>query len=745
MDMPMRWTRLLVPACLAAALLTPATLRAQDAAARAGIERFRDSLAAVTDTAALLRLERTMIDAARADRDNTLLHLRLGFLALRLGELGGDSHFDDAASEFQWAIDLEPGWPYPWYGMGLAEYAIGDSRVSVVAGLQSMLGKDALSRSAVAFARSAEVEPAFAQGLVELANTALAQRVNIKLDVALDALRRAGTTVAASNPDVLLARGRVEREVGDADSALAAFRRHVNLAPNRAMGLYEVARTRLMMGDVAGQLAYYEGASSNDSAVVATYRADLALIAPDSVLDAYDAARGRDRVAMLRDFWTTRDRQDLRGEGSRLAEHFRRFFYARRNFALAGTNRHYDIVERYRSGSKDFDDRGVIYLRHGAPTARAAHNAPDIEPNESWRYARPDGDLLFHFVAREDVQDYKLVESLFDVLGFSNAVLLGAADNSFGSDASALMTSREGLSPVYGRLQSVGRISGERFRADERRMGRQSIEIGTTSDSYTLTFGRELDGVTNVLAVGRDASGTLVQVTYAIEGEDLVPVPVSRGVLYTIRVRFMAMDSAGAVVATLDTTRGFVAAEPVPPREHLLGRIALHVPPGTHRYRLSIEQGTDAGLVTPLGEVRVGPAAPATPALSDIALGGGVSSLGWAREGADTVYFNPLRRFRRADEMLVYYDVTGIAAGADYSTELEVRKEGGGGFLRRLFGGGGAAISLTFDEEKRPEPGIERAVSLAKLGPGRYTVTVKVTDTAGRSDERSADFEVVGR
>ncbi len=36
-------------------------------------------------------------------------HLRLGFLALRLGDLaGGAGHYDDAASEFQWAIDLQP-------------------------------------------------------------------------------------------------------------------------------------------------------------------------------------------------------------------------------------------------------------------------------------------------------------------------------------------------------------------------------------------------------------------------------------------------------------------------------------------------------------------------------------------------------------------------------------------------------------------------------------------------------------
>ena len=201
---------------------------------------FATPLPATADTSGLLELEKRMIAAAKAERNNAVQHLRLGFLSLRIGELGGQSHYDDAASEFQWAIDLEPKWPYAWYGMGLAEYGVGDSQVSFVTGLKTMLGKDALTRSAVAFAKSAEVDPAFVRGLVDLANTALRQRVNIKLGVALDALRRAGNTPARDDPEVMLARGRVEREVGDGDSALVALpglsRARAQQGPWRARG-----------------------------------------------------------------------------------------------------------------------------------------------------------------------------------------------------------------------------------------------------------------------------------------------------------------------------------------------------------------------------------------------------------------------------------------------------------------------------------------------------------------------------
>jgi GWxTD domain-containing protein len=733
----------------AALLVLPAVAAAQAPEDRAALERLRDSLAAITDTVALSALEARGIELARADRNNTLLHLRIGFIALRLGELASKSHYDDAASEFQWAIDLEPQWPYPWFGMGLAEYGVGDSKVSVVAGLQTMLGKDALTRSAVAFARSAAVDPSFVVGLVELANTALRQRVNIKLGVALDALRQSASTPSSGHPDVLLARGRVEREVGDADSAIAAFRRYVATGPNRSLGLLEVARTGLMTGRLDAQLAYYEGASGNDSGAVGAYRRDLAMIAGDSVLDAFDRSTGAARSALLRTFWSERDRTELQIAGSRLAEHYRRYYYARRNFSLASTNRHYDIVERFRSGSEDFDDRGIIYIRHGAPDARAAYHSPSVPANESWRYTRPDGDLVFHFISREDVQDYKLVESIFDVLGFSSAVLLQETERTpvlsdLGSRAEELLLSREQLSPMYARLQRVGRVSAARYHADERRLGRESLRIGTTTDSYGLRFPKELPARTDVLAVGAVDGRPVVHVTYAIPGSSLVPVRMNRGFMYAVRLRFMALDAQGDVVASVDTTRRFVAAQEVPAGEHLVGRVAVPVAEGQLVYRLALQQGEDAGLVSARDSLRAVARPSAGPSLSDIVLGSRTANLVWEQAPGDTVFFNPLRTYRPGESMRVFYEVLGIASGERYATQVAVKRGSGDRtLLQKIFGGGGAAITVRFEEEATASRGVQREIALEELKPGLYTLEVTVTDGAGRRDRRQQQFQVV--
>ena len=722
-------------------VLVPFRLSAQTPEQRDELERFRDSLAATPDTAGLLVEERRLIDLAKTDRSNTLVHLKLGFLSLRVGDLGGQAHYDDAASEFQWAIDLQPTWPYAWYGMGLAEYGVGDSQISFVTGIKTMLGKDALTRSAMAFAKSAEVDSTFVRGLVELSNTALRQRVNIKLGVALDALRRA----KLQDPQVLLARGRVEREVGDGDSALAAFRGYLDHGVSRSLGQLEIARTLFLLGRFDGVQPYYEGAASDDPATVAGYRGDLATIASDSVLKEFDNASGARRAAYLKHFWTERDRTELRGDGERLREHYRRMFYARKNFQLTSLNRHYDIVERYRSGSRDFDDRGVIYIRHGEPTSRATYAAPGLEPNESWRYSRPEGDLLFHFVAREDVQDFKLVESLFDVLGFSQQVVLrgdNAADNPV---AEQLIFSREQLSPIYQRLQSAGRVGSGQFQAEERRMGQSSIAVGTRTDSYELAFAEDLKARTEVLAVGRDSSGTLVQIAYAISGKGLEPVTVTRGFLYSVRVRFTAMDHTGRVVASLDTTRHFVAPERVPDDEHLVGRVAVPVPAGRYEYRLAIQQGEEAGLVLPRDTVRVGGPSSVTLGLSDLVLGSRSANLAWRRSEQDTVLFNPLQTFKRAEEMQLYYEVQGLQPGRSYEVRLAVRKQGGsGGLFRKIFGGGGAAISLKFDSRATAMvESAHRGLQLEKLKPGMYVLELEVTDAGGHRDQRFRPFQVV--
>src|SRR5439155_300869 len=94
-----------------------------------------------------LGVEAATIQVAKQQRNDPLIHCRLGFIAYRLGEVANSkAHYDDAAGEFEWAGELRPDWPYAWYGLGLAELAQGEHAVIAIENLRQQLGKDYLSK-----------------------------------------------------------------------------------------------------------------------------------------------------------------------------------------------------------------------------------------------------------------------------------------------------------------------------------------------------------------------------------------------------------------------------------------------------------------------------------------------------------------------------------------------------------------------------------------------------------------------
>ena len=731
-------------------LLVLLAVLAQAPAERVDLESLRDSLAVVQDSTALSRLEAATIEVAKQRRNDPLIHLRLGFLAYRLGELTGDkSHYDAAAGEFEWAAELRPEWPYPWYGLGLAELSLGEHALLAIENLRQMLGKDYLSKAARAFAT--EADPSFASAVVDLANTALTQRIRPRLDVALSAVRLAAAGPAGRHAEVQLVRGRVEREAGEGDSAIVAFRAFITVGGDSGVGLLELARTFYFSRRAEqGWASYFAGARAATSAPALTlYRSDLSWIADSADLLAFDrlpdpGSRGR----WLEQFWTRRDVVEARDVGERLAEHYRRWSYARRNFRLVSRHRHYDITERYRSPQLEFDDRGVIYMRHGEPDRRARLAATTLEPNESWLYRRPEStDLIFHFVARDDASDFKLIESLVDVLGFSRAVRAASFAD---PEVSDLYQSRDEFGSLYARAGHSQRAPGTEL-AQDRIQGRRSIAVGTTSDSYAQRFDVPFDLVTSefVVGAGADSGGQMLHVVFAIPAERLVAEQGDDGVRYPLRFRLVVADSADAIVARLDTLRIFGARQPLRNPAYLTGRLAVPVPPGRYRYRLLVTSTDGVAGDVATDSLRVEALDGSRFAVSDIVVGREGSGLVWLPPG-DTVRLNPLHRFPEGSGAELYYEIYGLASGATYHTVVRLDREGGRsifGAIRGLFGGGRAPVLLEFDA---PASGAitreHRGVALRDVPKGNYRLTVIITDPAtGASATRSQRFQVVAR
>jgi GWxTD domain-containing protein len=732
-------------------LIGAVTAAAQTPAQRDSIEWFRDSIAAVEDSLELRQLESAMIDVARIERDSALLHVKLGFLAYRLGEITGEKqHYDDAGSEFEWAAELEPEWPYAWYGLGLAELSMGEHSFIALENIRQVLGLDYLSKAAQAFGRAARADPAFADAVVDLAETAMRQRIRPRMELALEAVREAARTEAADVPALQLARGRVERAMGEGDSALVAFGDYLELGGDSGIGFLEVARTLYFVNEPEeAEYTYYEGAPlAHTRDAVALHRQDISWVATPEELAQFDLVPAEDRSAWLHQFWERREAADARAPGERLTEHYRRYFRSLRDFRLVSRHRRYDVVNPYRTEQQVFDDRGVVYMRHGEPDERAVYNAPNVDPNESWMYLRSDGNLLFHFVAHADVQDYKLVESLTDVFGLEASIELQAAGRN-DPRFHGLFESRMTMDPVYQRLTTTSAAGQGRVLAEERQMGDRSIGIGTTTDSYRLRFDVPMDARVQYFVLGDSATGDgRVLVVFAVPATSVASQPLGDRVAYPVQMRLVVAQPGEAAVTYVDTLRVFSVAEPLVEGQYLAGFLTAPVPEGDYALRVAIGQPwRGAGEVHTGDSVVVPDFGADSLVMSDLVVGRAGSGLTWAT-GELQVSLNPLPGYPVAANLQVYYEVHGLERGATYRTRLEVRKEGGGSifsWIGRLFGGGGPPIALTFEgvAESRYTP-VFQTVDISDLKPGQYTLRIVVEDPAGEVEiEREAPLEVV--
>ncbi len=706
-------------------LLWGGEVAAQAPSERRALERLRDSIAVSVDTAGLLALETQGIALARAERDNPMHHLRLGLLALRLAELRPGAHLDDAIGEFEWAVELRPEWPWPWYGLGMAESRARNRAADFAGGLWTMLGLDRDRRAGRAFARAVAADPTFVSGLVEFARVALEQRLDAPIQPALEALREATASPIGWHPELLLIRGRLERLVGEADSARRAFQRSLLLGTRSDLIQLELARTLALLPAVAPEAvarAYFAGAATRDREVVAMYRRDLEPIARDVDLQAFDAREGVARAEWLQRYWAQLGARDLRDPDDRLAEHFRRWDVARRDFRLPPFRRRYRWgLEIYQSGDSELDDRGVIWLRHGPPALRIEW--PRVEylrrpekrnfGNESWRYDRPEGPMVLHFVAHDDPQDFRAVDTPIQL-----DVPLWQLE------------ARAHELPGVQRMVRAGPATADWVTEEVRLQGRASITIATETTAWERSYAGVLTGRAQWLAAGERDGQPLAHLVYAVDADSLRQIGARRGehsVPVRVRASFLARD--GNVVATLDTVQHL----PMPGEGVRLvaARVEVPVRPGPLKVRYGVDAGPELGAVYPVDSIVAPRIGGRRLEASALLMGRERVSLPWEATPTDTAWLDAGGIYPVGDTLTVYAEAYGLQAGVRAEVSLSLTKERTG--LSRLLGGRTQVIALS---ERVTTPGgplrIRRQLGLGELEPGQYALELVINANGQR-------------
>ncbi len=641
-----------------------------------------------------------------------------------MGQLGDGWNLGAAQRFSRQATKLQPDWPAAWYLNGLASQELGRWRAETGSNLGTRVGFSAFDGAADQYVRALAVDPGYLPALRALNEVAsLLQDTTLIESTVLPAFRHAAATETGRQAGVLLARGRFERLMGDVDSSLAALRVYAELENRSGAALHQLAWSAALAGDEDAERVYYEGAESDDSDAVAAYRSDLELLADDSALTVFDATHGEARSELLRRFWTVRDRRDLRTDGQRLLEHFRRRTYAERHFALLTNRRSSSIDDIYRSGDLPFDDRGMVYLRQGEPDEVIHPTLAGMMPNETWVYRRTEGDLLLHFksggayTVGGDIQDYRLVRSIFD---------LGA-----GSEAQIemLLASRADLLDVYAKFLNWGQYARARAADREHDIVESSIEVATVTDANVRHYPRGIESDADAVAVGERGGLPMVHLVFAIpleaeqrgeQAQTHLPVRIRAGFYDAMGVPGPAIDR-DTVFDVRNTEDGLEAQ----------GRLELAIQPGQWLYRMSVETNDSTGTILPEDSLRVEPVDGSGLSVSGLVLGTRSKGLEWVATPADTALFNPSATFDPTDQVELYFEVYGLESPSPVRTEVRISQ------------GRREALRLSYQQEVSGAPlRVRRSLDIGNVKPGKYRLEVRVVTEDGKEATTAREIEV---
>jgi hypothetical protein len=540
----------------------------------------------------------------------------------------------------------------------------------------------------------------------------------------LAAIRRAAA--AGADTAYWLRRARAELEWDEADSALAAVARYAAAGGDPALADGERARILFVLGRADdGAVAWFTGLDAARGPTVAAFRADLAWVAREAELIAFDALAPEDRLPWARGFWERRAVADFRTVPERLAEHFTRIREAVEAFRLTDRERDFNAAMPFRSAQDLVDDRGVIWVRHGPPdeVLQSAVGEGLGCGYVSWVYRHgADAGLSVHFRSYFTLAAYR---SYYQFCSGRRDFRLVPGGPWIDHHA-WWMAERDSLYARWAeaararRRTTAGRL--ERELAEEE-LAR--LELAVTTDGQPHRFDRDLGAVVRAYALG-DPGRLLV--AFGVPAARLEPAPAGPGgpEAFHLRLRLAALPARGSPV-TLDTTLHYDARRVLRGEDWVLGLLELPVAPGTWELRSMLADhrpgtGTDgwqSGIEVP---------GPGGLAVSALVLGNPRSELTW-NSPAGPFALSPLNSYGRGEEVALFVEVAGLPDGP--AAEVRMR-------VHPVDRPDRTVLELRTEE---PAPGgrlrVLRTMGLERLRPGTYLLQVDVrapgTGMAGRA------------
>ena len=532
------------------------------------------------------------------------------------------------------------------------------------------------------------------------------------------------------------AAGEALRLRGEREDAEAHFRAMLARPLDMPRAPIHLALARLYAGTNRPDsvTAHYRAAveAIEDRLTAALVFEDTKYIIDDAELAAYRALETpEDYRQFFRALWASRNPLPAAETNPRLVEHYRRLREAERSYLHYGLRAWFnnpdklgylDHPEAY-ALNHQFNDKGLIYIRHGRPDERAVTVGGTSTSNESWRYYPQPGrdELIFHFTVDEQSgggANWRLTPVITDRAILSDLVTWGN---------------------LYQRLfMGVDdALERQQLELEMGELSRRRVMTGLTTDRHTwrrppaplampyqVNSFRGEDGLTDVEIAYMLPLGSLAEQT---EGRQVV-----------LETGLAVHDSAWAPVVRKRSEHRYAAANRQA-SDMIFGAFYFSAPPDSYHVALHAEAaGLDA-----LAGWKFDEALPDFSTtdlnLSDLLLAYVIRAPrpGESNFVRDDQYVlpNPTLRFATEQPVFVFFEVYNLILGADDRSAFTVEytlmpvKEKRGGFLGLFRRTARPALSLSFDREADGGTSTEYAgIDVSAVEPGAYRLEVTVTD-----------------
>jgi GWxTD domain-containing protein len=462
------------------------------------------------------------------------------------------------------------------------------------------------------------------------------------------------------------------------------------------------------------------------------------IVTDQELLHYIGLMRAAEKREFFRTFWLKRDPLPSESYNKRLAEHFRRLAFAEKHYEFYGFRGYFNNPDRqgyltFTNGyilNEEYNDKGLIYIRHGEADDLIVTLGEGVPSNESWRYYRKGSypEMTFHFALENSPGLWRVTPIIEHPKALEDRFQWGSE---------------------YYTLRRSGALERQSMIDQMANKSQTSLMQGLSHDRHT--WDNEITPLSFPFLIstfrgsaGKSVVDLLVEMPYEQIAKEL-----RRDV--KVRKGFTLHDSAWAPVKTERETDILDVDAP----GEALKIYSNEISPGTYHFALNvIPEGTDLlggyKFRTDIADYNV-----AALQLSDILL---ADEVGLADENAQltknglSIVPNIRGLFSKRDKVYIYYEIYHLSrndAGEslftiDYKLTLTKKHSSGLSRLLSIFGGKKSSITTRVEREGNDEFSAEYlSFDVGKLSAGDYDLEIRIEDRiSGQTAQKTQKLEL---